>query len=146
MVRELPTQGIWLDAWEKEDADATGASWNDAMRYCTYASVDSLDTALKRACCRAEVNLPFLSAYGFRHRVVSVLRASKAPNVPTEQISYQMGHRRHSERITRGYGEYGFDYLADAATALDRWVSGLMAAADLNSHGFPTNGHTGVTN
>lgn len=65
------------------------------------ASVDSIDTALRRVCAKAEVSMPFLSVYSFRHRVVSVLRASKSPYVPSEQISYQLGHRRHSA-VLRG--------------------------------------------
>ena len=84
------------------------------------------------------MNLPLLSVYSFRHRVASVLRASKTPRVPGEQISYQLGHRRPGDRTTRGYGAYGPEYLDEAALALDAWITRVLKLAEANSHSIPT--------
>lgn len=130
-VRLLPSQRNWLDAWENEGLGEHGG------RYCGYASVDSIDTALRRACALPTVDLPKLSVKGFRHRVTSVLRASRSPRVPAEQISYQLGHRRLDQRTTRNYGEYDPDYLAEAASVLEAWVKGVLALA-AKSHRNPT--------
>ncbi len=137
-VRELPVQTCWLNAWEAENPLAEMRHARSAPRYCSYASVDSVDTALRRVCSRREVNLPFLSVYSFRHRVASVLRASKSPRVTGEQISYQLGHRRPGDRTTRGYGAYDSDYLEEAALVLDEWVRRLIEQAEANSHPIPT--------
>ena len=76
--------------------------------------------------------------YSFRHRVASVLRASKAPRVPGEQISYQLGHRRPGDRTTRGYGAYGPEYLDEAACALDAWTKRVLKVVDSKTHLKPT--------
>jgi hypothetical protein len=74
----------------------------------------------------------------FRHRVASVLRASKRPRVPGEQISYQLGHRRPGDRTTRGYGAYEPEYLEEAAVALDGWIRRVLELAEANPHPIPT--------
>jgi hypothetical protein len=125
-VRELPSQTRWLDAWEKHLHIASGKRLKPVLRYCGYASVDSVDTALQRWRVKPEVNVPFLSVYSIRHRAASVLRASKAPRVLEEQVNYQLGHRRSSNRISRGYGQYGPEYLAEAAEALEAWVTRVV--------------------
>jgi len=107
-VRELPVQTRWLDKWEKEAATAAKKGEKRPPEYCAYSSVDSVDTALRRWRIKPEVNVPLISVYSIRHRVTSVLRAA---GVPSEQISFQLGHRRPSERSTRNYGEYGPGYL-----------------------------------
>lgn len=137
-VRELPVQTRWLNTWEKEAAKAAKGGEDGPLQYCHYASVDSVDTALRRLCAKPEVNLPFLSVYSFRHRVASVLRASKSPRVPSEQISYQLGHRRPGDRTTRGYGAYEPEYLDEAARALDAWISRVLKLVETNSHSIPT--------
>jgi len=113
-----------LDQWEK--ADAANTEKRPEGRYCGYASVDSLDTALWRVCARDDVNLPRMAVYSIRHKVTSILRAAK---VPSEQISYQIGHRRPEERTTRTYGEYDPRYLAEAASAIDAWMRRILKAA-----------------
>lgn len=137
-VRELRQQTRWLDQWDKEDAAAREKGKILSANYCRYASVDSIDTALDRACAKPEVNLPFMSAYSIRHRAASVMRASKAPMVPEEQVNYQMGHRRPTNRTSRGYGQYGQEYLTEAARALETWITKVAKLAGLNSHGIPT--------
>lgn len=137
-VRELALQTRWLDEWQREAAKAAKRGEERPPQYCGYASVDSIDTALRRLCVKPEVNLPFLSVYSFRHRVASVLRASKKPRVPGEQISYQLGHRRPGDRTTRGYGAYGPEYLDEAARALNAWISQVLTLVETNSHTIPT--------
>jgi len=126
--------------WEEQLAGRDETLIAGGPRYCTYASVDSIDTALRRLCAKPEVNLPFLSVYSFRHRVASVLRASKEPRVSGEQISYQLGHRRPGDRTTRGYGGYEPEFLEEAALALDGWIRRVFDLAEANSHGILTAG------
>ena len=47
-VRELAAQTRWLDRWEKEAANAAEMGEERLPQYCGYASVDSIDTALRR--------------------------------------------------------------------------------------------------
>jgi integrase len=126
-VRELRVQTRWLNKWERKDLKLFGG------RYCGYVSVDSVDTALRRWRIKKEVNVPEISAYSIRHRATSVLRASKNPRVPGEQVSYQLGHRRPAEnaeaRTTRGYGQFGPEYLTEAAKVLDAWITRVLALA-----------------
>jgi len=135
-VRELPVQTRWFKKWAKNPLNKPNNKHHD--RYCGYASVDSIDTALRRLCAKPKVMLPFLSVYSFRHRVASVLRASKNPRVPGEQISYQLGHRRPGDRTTRGYGAYEPEYLDEVARVLDAWISRVLKLANTKSHGIPT--------
>lgn len=107
-----------LNKWDKAGLDAHGG------RYCGYASVDSVDSALERVCKRAAINLPQISVYSLRHKVTTVLRAA---GVPSEQISRQLGHSRSGERVTEGYGEYSPDFQRDAAAALDAWIRRVRA-------------------
>ena len=119
-VREPKVMTRWLNQWEKSGLGAYG------NKYCGYASVDSIDTALRRVCAKESVNLPKLSVYSFRHKCTTVLRKA---GVPSEQISYQLGHRRPEERSTRGYGEYDPKYLIDATAALDTWIKRILRLA-----------------
>jgi hypothetical protein len=119
-VREPKIMTRWLDKWDKVGLGNIGG------RYCGYASVDSIDTALRRICARKTVNLPQLSVKSFRHKGTTVLRKAA---VPVEQISYQLGHRRPEERSTRGYGEYDPNYLAEATAALDAWITRILRLA-----------------
>jgi integrase len=128
-VRELKAQSRWLNQWEKEAAALAKKGQNRAAAYCGYANVDSVDTALRRWRIKPIVNIPKLSVYSFRHRVASVLRASKAPRVPEEQVNYQLGHRRPGNRTSRGYGQYGPEYLDEAATVLEAWVAKVLRLA-----------------
>jgi hypothetical protein len=125
-VRELPSQTKWLNSWEKDAARLAAKGEKRAPQYCIYASVDSVDTALRRWRTKPAINVPKISVYSIRHRVTSVMRAAR---VPSEQVSFQIGHRRPSERSTRNYGEYGPDYLVDAARALEAWVSKVLRMA-----------------
>ena len=97
-----------------------------------------MDTALERVCKRPEVNLPLMAVYSIRHRAASVLRASKKPRVLEEQVNYQLGHRQPGNRTSRGYGQYGPEYLAEAAEALELWIAKVFKLAGLNSHGILT--------
>lgn len=137
-VRELPVQTVWLDQWEGEAAAAKEKGIEVPNQYCTYASVDSLDTVLRRVRLWENVNVPNLSAYSIRHRVASVLRATKQPRVPGEQISFQLGHMRlggrGEARTTRSYGEYEPEFLAEAAAALAAWIGRVMELAEEYSH------------
>jgi hypothetical protein len=71
-----------------------------------------------------------LSVYSIRHRVASVLRASKVPRVMEEQINYQLGHRCPGNRGSRGYGQYSPEYLAEAAAAMEVWVNKVLRLAE----------------
>lgn len=137
-VRELPMQTIWLDQWEAEAAAAKEKGIEVPNQYCTYASVDSLDTVLRRVRLWENVNIPNMSAYSIRHRVASVLRASKQPHVPGEQISFQLGHKRlggrGEARTSRTYGEYEPEFLAEAAAALAAWIGRVTRLAEEYSH------------
>ena len=119
-VREPKAMTRWLNEWEKSGLELYG------NKYCGYASVDSIDTALRRLCAKETVNLPKLSVYSFRHKGATVLRKA---GVPVEQISYQLGHRRPEERSTRAYGEYDPKYLIDATAALEAWIQRLLRFA-----------------
>lgn len=130
IVKEPRALGKWLDKWEREmrievgkrtltlptQADISGE------RYCTYASVDSLQTAMQRARAEDKANLPKLSVYSFRHKVVTVLRQAR---VPEDEIAIQIGHKRPGLEVTAGYGEWSPDYLARASKALDAWWTRL---------------------
>lgn len=145
-VRELRVQTQWLNEWERAATKAAKRGMELPPEYCTYASVDSLDTALRRVRLLPEIDVPRISAYSIRNRVASVLRASKTPRVSGDQISYQLGHRRPTgmseARTTRGYGEFGPDYLSEAAQALEAWVLRVLAlAAEKPCRQFPRNSH-----
>lgn len=121
-VREPAAQTRWLTEWEGKGRHAMKPD----QRYCTYASEDSIDTALARICAPDKANLPQLCLYSFRHRGTSVLRKAK---VPKEQIDYQLGHRQRGARSTEDYGQYEPGYLDEAAAALDAWIKRVMAMA-----------------
>lgn len=123
-VREPKVMTAWLDKWEKKGLKEHGG------RYCGYASVDSVDSAIQRFRVLEEVNLPQLSVYSIRHKVTTVLRAAK---VPAEQISYQLGHRRSDLRVTGDYGEYDPGYLAEASAALDAWIRRVLKLAQIKT-------------
>lgn len=109
-----------LDTWERRGIDRLG------NRYIGYSGHYSIRQALHRACTRESVNIPKLTPYSFRHKVATVLRLAK---VPSEQISYQLGHRGANSRITAGYGEYDPDYLAEACTAINQWINKVQTLA-----------------
>ena len=137
VVRELPTQGEWLDKWSASLRLVAVKNQPHQLRYCGYASVDSVDTALRRARVKEGVNIARLSVYSIRHRVASVLRAARDPRVPGEQISFQMGHRRPlpgaESVMTRRYGELPADYLAEAATVLEAWVTRVLRMSKVHA-------------
>jgi hypothetical protein len=128
-VRELPSQKKWLDQWEAAAARCAKKGELRPAPYCIYASVDSVDTALRRWRIKPEVNVPKISVYSIRHRAASVLRASKSPRVLEEQVNYQLGHRVPGNRTSRGYGQYDPEYLAEAAQVLEAWVSKVLQLA-----------------
>jgi len=111
---------LFLDRWEAQGLDGFGG------RYCGYAGVDSIDTALHRVRRTEAVNLPYLSVYSFRHAAATAIRAAK---VPEEQLEYQLGHRRPSSRVTRMYGKFDPDYLLEASRALDAWALRVIRMA-----------------
>ena len=87
----------------------------------------------------ADTAIP-VSTYSFRQKVTTVLRRSRNPRVPEDQISELLGHRRPNLRVTAGYGEWDPDYQCEAALALDRWfltVRKLAKAklAEMNAQG-----------
>lgn len=155
-VREPKALKAWLDRWEKEclssslgsssvrlkNTDGSAADSRSATagksevaacrpaslgknldRYCTYWSVESVQTASERA--RAKTKIP-MSAYSFRHKVVTVLRKAR---IPEDQIAIQMGHKKPDTAITAGYGEWSPDYLKPVAKALDAWWGKLAKKA-----------------
>jgi len=132
-VREPKALTAWLDRWESEMLAArlkreVGALSVDISRdrYCSYASVESVQTAIERLRSKntkKTVNLPRLSAYSFRHKVATVLRKARQSE---DEIGLQLGHRRESARTTAGYGEWDPDYLNGVADALDAWFAQLQ--------------------
>jgi integrase len=133
-VREPKALAAWLDRWEAEMQVARlkrepGASNVDISndRYCSYASVESVQTAIERLRhknTKKMVNLPRMSAYSFRHKVTTVLRQAR---LSEDEIGVQLGHRREAARTTAGYGEWNPDYLKGVADALDAWFALLQA-------------------
>jgi integrase len=130
-VREARVLRGWLDKWEETGLDAYGE------RYCGYATIEGVKTALQVLRERESVNLPLISTYSFRHKVTTVLRQGR---VSEDQVSQMLGHRRVNLRTTGGYGEWSPDYLADAAAAIDAWFLRVQqhCSRDLFSHGNPT--------
>ncbi len=122
-VREPEILIAWLDRWEKEAQKANGkASLDRSWRYCGYASLESVQTAIERVRAEPGVNLPRLSTYCFRHKVTTILRRAKHSHCVTEDdISMQLGHRRPHLRMTGDYGEWDPEYLKNAAAAIDGW-------------------------
>lgn len=118
-LREPKRMTEWLTEWEGKgrDAMAPGAP------YAPYSGRGSINTVLRRACAEEDVNLPKMSLYSIRHRGTTVLRNAK---VPKEQIDYQLGHVQQGARTTQDYGEYGPEYLAEAARALDVWIGRVL--------------------
>lgn len=103
-----------LNRWEKEGLTKHGG------KYCGYASVDSVDSALERTC--KKIGLGQMSVYSLRHKVVTVLRAA---GVPKDQIERQLGHRGANASTSDEYGEYSPDFQKAASDALDAWVRRL---------------------
>jgi integrase len=134
MVREPKTLAALLDSWENDMRKARLKREPSALtvdisidRYCNYASVESVQTALERVRhknSKKTVNLPRLSAYSFRHKVTTVLRKAR---LSEDEIGIQLGHRREAARTTAGYGEWDPDYLKGVADALDVWFAQLQA-------------------
>ena len=102
-----------LDRWERAGLDTRGG------RYCGYASVDSVDSALERVC--KPIGLGRMSVGSIRHKVTTVLRAA---NVPSEQVSRQLGHIEGNS-TTAGYGEYSPAFQREAVAAIEAWVRRL---------------------
>lgn len=105
---------VALNRWEKAGLDKHGG------KYCGYASVDSVDSALERVC--KKVGLGQMSVYSLRHKVTTVLRAA---GVPSEQIARQLGHKRADTATSDLYGEFSPDFQKAATDALDAWVRRL---------------------
>jgi len=128
-VRTPRTLAQWLDRWEREAARVReiGAGPQMVERYCGYASVESVKSAIERIRVLEDVSLPRLSSYSFRHKVTTVLRLSR---IPEDEIAMQIGHRRRDVRTTAGYGEWSPDYLARSAAALDAWFVRLQRLCD----------------
>jgi len=116
IVREPAFLTPWLDLWEKDAATALHG------RYVAYASVSAIQTALDRL---SEATGIKVSAYSFRHKVVTVLRRYKRAGVTEDDIAWQMGHKRPDLRVTGGYGELDPDHLFEPCRALDSWLTGL---------------------
>ena len=135
-VREPEILTTWLDRWEKEARKKTGkdGSLDPNSRYCGYASLESVQTAIERVRAEPEVNLPRLSTYSFRHKVTTILRRAKHSHGVTEDdISMQLGHRRPHLRMTGDYGEWDPEYLKNAAAAIDAWFVDMQRRAKTRS-------------
>jgi len=130
VVKEPPSLSVCLDRWEQEmraevaKRQLTTPARADIgqERYCDYASVESVQTAMERT--RAKIGLPFLSVYSFRHKAVTVLRKSR---VPEDEIAMQIGHKRPGLATTAGYGEWDPGYLERATAALEAWWQHVQA-------------------
>ena len=128
LLREPKALTGWLDKWEQDGLDAFGGF------YCSYTSRNGLKMALARV--RRDIDLPKLSLYSVRHKVTTVLRASR---VASDEVAFQLGHRRPDNRMTDRYGEYNPDYLKRTAAALDAWWFRLQRLTEkpLFSRGIP---------
>lgn len=103
-----------MGRWEKEGLDVHGG------KYCGYASVDSVDSALERVC--KPLGLERMAVYSIRHKCTTVMRAA---GVPREQIDRQLGHVGAGARTTDDYGEYSPDFQKAATAALEAWIRRL---------------------
>lgn len=132
IVRELSSQTAWLDRWEEKGLADHGG------RYCLYDAADTVNSAF-RTVADKKAGIPRLSSYSIRHRATSVLRASKSPWVPGEQISYQLGHKRMVKDgeapTTRFYGQFPPNYLDEAAQVLEAWIAGVLARVETIKRG-----------
>jgi integrase len=117
IVRAPRALTVAMDWWER-----AGLDMHDG-RFCGYASVDSADTALWRVAQRKTVNLPRISAYSWRHKLTTVMRAA---GVPDDQISRQLGHKRPSQRTTDRYGEFSPDFQREATAAIEAWIRKII--------------------
>jgi hypothetical protein len=61
-------------------------------RYCKYANLDSIDTALRRWRIKKAVNVPKISVYSIRHRITSVLRGCRASGFPFSLVTVGQGN------------------------------------------------------
>lgn len=102
-------------------------SWKLRERYVPYRSIDSLQSVFARTRIRKGVSLPKLVPYSIRHKMTTVLRTKQ---VPEDQVSMLLGHRRPEFRTTRLYGEYDPAYLRDAASAIDEFLWELNKRTD----------------
>lgn len=114
IIRSPKVLTVALNRWEKSGLDKHGG------RYCGYASVDSVDSALERVC--KPLGLGRMSVYSIRHKGTTVMRAA---GVPREQIDRQLGHVGGGARTTQDYGEFSPDFQKEAAAALDAWIRRL---------------------
>lgn len=105
-----------LNRWEK----GVHSKHTLGGRYCGYASVDSVDSALERVC--KKIGIPQMSVYSIRHKVTTVMRAA---GVPKDQIERQLGHRGTETSTSDQYGEFSPDFQKAASDALDAWVRRL---------------------
>ena len=119
-VREPKVMTKWLNEWER---GTSGSAIDPNQPYCGYTNRSSIHTVLRRACEPEKADLPRMALYSIRHRGTTVLRAAK---VPKEQIDYQLGHVQQGARTTQDYGQYEAAYLAEAAAALDAWITRVL--------------------
>jgi integrase len=119
-VREPKVMTKWLNEWER---GTNGSPIDSNQSYCSYTNRSSIHTVLRRACEPEKADLPRMALYSIRHRGTTVLRAAK---VPKEQIDYQLGHVQQGARTTQDYGQYEAAYLAEAAAALDAWITRVL--------------------
>ena len=85
LLREVRVISGWLDLWESDDRSLE----ERGGRYCGYTSMDGVESSLNRAIRRAEI--PRITTYSFRHKVVTILRQARAPE---DEIAIWMGHKR----------------------------------------------------
>ena len=114
-VKAARTFRLLLRAWERQGLDGAGG------RYCGYASLEGVKSALERIARETGI---MASTYSLRHKVTTVLRKAA---VPEDQISAILGHRRPSLRTTAGYGEYAPDYQKEGAAAIEAWFWSVVA-------------------
>lgn len=121
VVREPAFMRPWLDEWER---DAATALYGRYVAYATVSAVQSAFDRLARPVEEGGLGIK-VSAYSFRHKVVSVLRRAKRQGVTEDDIAWQMGHKRPDLRITGHYGELDPDWLEMPCRALDSWLNSL---------------------
>ena len=116
-----------VESIEEQEQLARERPWKLRARYVPYRTVDSLQSTFNRTRAKEAVGLPRIVPYSIRHKMTTVLRTKQ---VPEDQVSVLLGHRRPEYRTTRLYGEYDPSYLRDAADAIDEYICELDMRTD----------------
>lgn len=135
-VREPRALTAWLNKWEADMRAELLEREPDQdpdirfVPYCSYSTVESVQTAIERIRARKTVNLPKMSAYSTRHKIATVMRKAK---LPKEMRQLQLGHARPEGDTEGGYGEWDPDFLKPVADCLDAWWIKLAAKVKTRS-------------